>query len=148
MYTALWFVFSRVTMGEDFDIKMEQCVVIRFFVWKGKSPKETIDKLHNIYNEDELLPAPTIYWWHKVYQEGNLTVWNLEHITNISKLTIHCILTQNLWIWCVSSTWAPHFLTHEQMATCVEICEAWLETLQEQLDLFEKGIMYDESWVQ
>ncbi len=33
------------------------------------------------------------------------------------------------------------------MATRVEICEEWLEALQEQADLFKKVIMCDKSWV-
>ncbi len=37
---------------------------------KLKSLKETIDKLHNVYTEDELLLSPTIYLWHKAYWEG------------------------------------------------------------------------------
>ncbi len=57
-------------MDEDFDIIMEQRAIIPFFVRKGTSPKERIDELRNIYAEDELLSAPTIYWWHKTYQEG------------------------------------------------------------------------------
>ncbi len=56
---VLHIVFSRVTMEEDFDIKMEQCAVIYFFVQKGKSLKETINALGNVLTEDELLSAPT-----------------------------------------------------------------------------------------
>ncbi len=69
MCTVSQLVFSRVTVEEVSYFKMERCVVIRCFEWKGKSPKETIDKLHNVYVEDELLLALTIYQWHKVYQE-------------------------------------------------------------------------------
>ncbi len=54
-------VFSRVTMEEDFDIKMERCTVICYFTWKSKSLKKTIDDLRNVHTEDELLLACTIY---------------------------------------------------------------------------------------
>ncbi len=63
-------VFSRIAMKEDFNIKVEQRVVIHFFVQKGKSPNETIDELQNVHTGDELLAAPTIYRWHKAHQEG------------------------------------------------------------------------------
>ncbi len=62
----LWLVFSRVIMEEDFNIKIEQYVVIHFFVQKGKHQKETIEELHDVCNEDELLSAPTIYQEGKV----------------------------------------------------------------------------------
>ncbi len=53
MSTLLLLVLPRVT-AEDFDIKIQQCAVIHFFVRKCISLKETaIDKLCNIYIEDE-----------------------------------------------------------------------------------------------
>ncbi len=58
---ATLFVFSRITMEEDFNIKMEQCLIIRFFVQKGKGLMETTDELRNVYTEDELLLASTFY---------------------------------------------------------------------------------------
>ncbi len=54
-------------MEEDIDITMKQRAVIRFLVQKSKSTKKTIDELRNIYTEDKLLPAPTIYRWHKAH---------------------------------------------------------------------------------
>ncbi len=39
-----------------------------------------------------------------IKEEQNLTVWDMERMTNISKSTIRCILTQNLRMRCVSST--------------------------------------------
>ncbi len=39
---VLQFVFSRVMMEKDFDIKMEQYAVISFFVQKDKNLKETM----------------------------------------------------------------------------------------------------------
>ncbi len=68
MSVVLWLAFFRITVEDDFDITLEQCAVIRFFVWKGKSPTEMTDKLCNVYIEDELLLPSTIYRWHKVYQ--------------------------------------------------------------------------------
>ncbi len=81
-------------------------------------------------------------------EDRHLTTGDLEHMTNISKLTIHNILTQNIRMRRLSPTWVSHFLICEQMATHVEIREEWLEALQEQPDFSEKVIMCDESCVQ
>ncbi len=53
-------------MEEDFDFKIEQHAVTRFFVWKGKSPKETIDKVCNVNTKGELLLA----LWHLPFISG------------------------------------------------------------------------------
>ncbi len=47
----------------------------------------------------------------------------------------------------MSLIWLRHLVTHEQMATRIEICEEWLEVLQKQLDLFEEVLIYDKSWM-
>ncbi len=48
-FTACFYLVLSHVIMEDFDIKMEHCAVIRFFVWKDKSLKETIDELYYVY---------------------------------------------------------------------------------------------------
>ncbi len=80
---------------EDFDIKIGQCAVIHFFVWKAKSLKEIINELRIVCTEDELLSAPTIYWWHKVYQKEkqNFTLQKLSRqlVSQITQFNVDTV---------------------------------------------------------
>ncbi len=73
-----------------------------FFRQKVKSPKETIDEPRNVYTEDELLLASTIYWWHKAYWEGSQSFtlqksigWLVSQITQINVNMISVMIRED-----------------------------------------------------
>ncbi len=115
MCSVLPFVFPFFFLcynGRRFWIKMEQCVIINFFVCKGISPKETIDELCNVNTEDKLLLAPTIYWWCKVYEEGRqrsilqkLSGQLVSQITLSYVNTISVMIRKDCYLLKIWSTW-------------------------------------------
>ncbi len=100
---SFYSLFFLVLQWKKILISRWNRVVIRFFAQNGKSPKETIDELCNVYAEDELLSAPTIiYWWHKEYQEGrqSFTLWQsskqlASQITHVNVNTISLVIKED-----------------------------------------------------
>ncbi len=82
-----------------------------------------------------------------IREDRHLSLCKLEDLTNISRSSRHWILHDQLKMWCISSTWVPHFLTTDQMNARIAICKKWLSRIDLDPDVLMRIITGDESWI-
>ncbi len=82
-----------------------------------------------------------------IQEDWHQSVQTLTELLHISKTSIHWILTENLGMKLVCSTWVPHFLTRAQTDMRVKICHEWMTLIENDPDFLKQLVTYNKSWV-
>ena len=65
-----------------------------------------------------------------VREDGQLTVWELAHMYDVSVYTITTILHEDIRLSKKSARWVPKLLTNEQKCEWVQVCQQFVRDVQ------------------
>ena len=82
-----------------------------------------------------------------VRSDRQLTLRMISNELNLSRFTVHQILTQDLYMIKVCAKMVPKNLTTEQKANQRDVCFDLLDRLEREPEFFSRVITGDESWI-
>jgi histone-lysine N-methyltransferase SETMAR len=155
---------------------MEQCAVIRFFTFKGLSPRDIHTELISVYGY-EVLDLRAVYKWHERFMQGRTELFDnprsgrpLQNdladairamiqeflFTSCKRLCIHIRIAKATYLRIFQDVlqvkkfnlrWVPHFLDDAQKAERVSLSTDILKILKENQKTRSINIITgDESW--